>query len=164
MKVKTNTTGQTERHTVEVKPQGSPNGLYILIGVGIVLLLVIAGNMLASGKPVATPTPLPTSVEQPTTPEPPAVRDTRDDNTNDADHGSAIINGDNNTTTIDNSNRPVTTVIHHHHHTTQPTPVVVTRTVYVKTERRRDNVPQHCNDSMAEHHRTVAAWYDELGR
>lgn len=46
--VKTNTHGQSERHTVEVLPQGSPNGLYILIGIGVVVLLAIAGGMMAN--------------------------------------------------------------------------------------------------------------------
>ena len=165
-KVAANTVGIRERHTASAPAEhGKPN--WWIIGlIGALVFIVIGAAVLTAQS--GTPAPLPT-VEQPTpTVEPlPTNRNTRNHNTNDADHGSVNINGDGNRVNVDNRQSNATTIIHHHHHTTvvePPKPVEpVVRTVLVRTtELRTDSVSPDCNRLMAEHHRRVAGWYDEL--
>lgn len=162
------TTGKTERHNAAAPAEhGKPSWLAIaIVLVGIGAIATFAG----SGSPEV---PAPAIVQPPkaTLPTPEVVKptptnnDTQNSNRNHADHGSVNINGDRNRVNIDNSNRPTTVIHHHHHHTTttEAPKVEPVRTVLVRTtELRRDNVTPECNQHMANHHRKLAEWYDEL--
>mgnify|MGYP001352935801 CR=1 FL=1 len=163
-KVAPNAAGRTERHNAAAPAEhGKPSWLAIAIIGAIVLVGIGAIATFAGSNEAPAIAPTPTTPEVPAAKPMPTNNDTQNSNRNEADHGSVNINGDNNRVHIDNSSRTV----HHHHHTTTTTPEPkvepVVRTVLVRTtELRRDNVTPECNQHMADHHRKLAEWYDEL--
>ncbi len=165
-KVAANAKGTTERHNAAAPAEhGKPSWLAIAI-IGAIVLVGIGAIATFAGSDEAPAIVQPPSATLPT-PEAPKPMPTNNDvrsNNNTTTHGqgSPVINGDGNRVNIniDNSQRTI-----HHHHTTAAEPKVepVVRTVLVRTtELRTDDVSSDCNTHMAEHHRRVASWYDDL--
>lgn len=170
MKTET-TTGQTERRNVQrVKaPTAGPAiGPWLFAGLAFIGIC-IAGMMWANAGD-GTPAPLPTQAAsevkaaplptvEPAEPEfkaPTVTRPERNDNHNHADHGSANINGDQNNVIIDNSHNTT-----HIHTTRQVTEEYVITPGLRRSKIDRSQVSKDCDDSMVEHHLTLARWYAE---
>lgn len=163
MSVKTRTGNTEAKHIASVKASDVYKSKRFLIPSLIAISVIVVCSLVASAMNTTNSTPI-AMVESITPTE--TIEPTAHHNDDKSDHGS-VINGDNNTVTLDNR-----VMVIHHHETERVVekPVVEYRTVTVEkpviqTVYRQvaaspvDDVPVHCDDSMAEHHERVAGWY-----